>query len=35
MIAPGHPSLQVTQQYLRSFDRDAVDRLANDLWNDA
>ena len=29
----GHTSLQVTQQYLRSFDRDAVDKLANELWN--
>ena len=34
MKALGHTSLQVTQQYLRSFDRDAVDRLASDLWND-
>ena len=33
MKALGHTSLQVTQQYLRSFDRDAVDRLASDLWN--
>lgn len=29
----GHTSLQVTQQYLRSFDRDAVDRLADELWS--
>ena len=28
----GHTSLQVTQQYLRSFDQDAVDKLAKDLW---
>ena len=28
----GHTSLQVTQQYLRSFDRDAVDKLADSLW---
>lgn len=34
MKALGHTSLTVTQQYLRSFDRDAVDRLANDLWTD-
>ena len=30
----GHTSLQVTQQYLRSFDRDAVDNLAESLWNE-
>ena len=30
--ALGHTSLQVTQKYLKSFDRDAVDRLANTLW---
>ena len=28
----GHASLQVTQNYLRSFDRDAVDKLATELW---
>ena len=28
----GHTSLQVTQQYLKSFDRDAVDKLATELW---
>lgn len=28
----GHTSLQVTQQYLRSFDRDAVDSLMQGLW---
>ena len=28
----GHTSLKVTQQYLRSFDRDAVDQLAQNLW---
>ena len=31
--ALGHKSLQITEQYLKSFDRDAVDQLANDLWN--
>ena len=30
--ALGHSSLQVTQQYLRSFDRDATDRLSEQLW---
>ena len=30
--ALGHSSLQVTQQYLRSFDRDATDRLSKQLW---
>lgn len=30
--ALGHTSLQVTQQYLRSFDRDATDRLSEQLW---
>ena len=30
--ALGHSSLQVTQQYLRSFDRDATDRLSETLW---
>lgn len=29
----GHTSLQVTQQYLRSFDNDAVDKLAANLWD--
>lgn len=29
----GHTSLQVTQQYLRSFDQDAVDKLASRLWD--
>ena len=28
----GHTSLQVTQQYLKSFDRDAVDKLAKEIW---
>ena len=28
----GHSSLQVTQAYLKSFDRDAVDQLASELW---
>ncbi len=31
--ALGHTSLQVTQNYLRSFDKDAVDKLAKNLWN--
>ena len=31
----GHSSLQVTQQYLKSFDQDAVDRLADQLWEEA
>ena len=31
--ALGHSSLNVTQQYLRSFDRDAVDDLAKKLWD--
>lgn len=30
--ALGHSSLQVTQSYLRSFDRDATDRLSETLW---
>ncbi len=30
--ALGHSSLSVTQQYLRSFDREAVDGLAADMW---
>ena len=29
----GHTSLQITQQYLRSFDREAVDKLANEIWS--
>ncbi len=28
----GHSSLQITQAYLKSFDQDAVDRLADELW---
>jgi len=28
----GHTSLQVTQVYLKSFDQDAVDQLAKELW---
>lgn len=28
----GHSSLAVTQMYLRDLDRDAVDKLANDVW---
>ena len=28
----GHASLQVTQNNLNSFDKDAVDKLANDIW---
>ena len=28
----GHGNLQTTETYLKSFDRDAVDRLADDLW---
>ena len=28
----GHTNLQVTQQNLRSFDRDSVDKLAKTLW---
>lgn len=31
--ALGHTSLQVTQNYLRSFDKDAVDKLAKSLWD--
>jgi integrase/recombinase XerD len=30
--ALGHASLQITQTYLKSFDRDAVDRLSEQLW---
>ncbi len=29
----GHGDLKTTETYLRSFDRDAVDRLAGDIWN--
>ncbi len=29
----GHSSLQITQSYLKSFDQDAVDQLADELWN--
>lgn len=28
----GHSSLQITQTYLKSFDQDAVDQLADELW---
>jgi integrase len=28
----GHSSLQITQQYLKSFDQEAVDQLADELW---
>ena len=28
----GHGNLQTTQTYLKSFDRDAVDKLADELW---
>ncbi len=28
----GHGNLQTTETYLKSFDRDAVDRLAENLW---
>ena len=28
----GHGNLQTTETYLRSFDRDAVGSLADDLW---
>src|SRR5690606_24833938 len=31
--ALGHSSLQVTQQYLKSYDRDAVDRMVSGLWD--
>lgn len=30
----GHSSLQITQTYLKSFDQDAVDELADELWGD-
>ena len=29
----GHTSLHVTQNYLKSFDKDAVDKLASQLWS--
>ncbi|GIV60035.1 MAG: integrase [Rhodothermaceae bacterium] len=32
--ALGHSSLQVTQAYLKSFDEQAVDNLARELWSD-
>jgi integrase len=32
--ALGHSNLRITERYLSSFDRDAVDRLTDDLWND-
>ena len=28
----GHTSLQVTQNYLRSFDKDAIEKLVSQLW---
>ena len=31
--ALGHGNLQTTETYLKSFDRDAVDRMAADLWS--
>ena len=31
--ALGHRDLATTQQYLKSFDREAVDQLAEDLWS--
>jgi integrase len=30
--ALGHKSFKVTKDYLASFDRDATDQLADDLW---
>ena len=30
----GHSSLQITQTYLKSFDQEAVDRLADELWSE-
>lgn len=30
----GHGNLQTTETYLKSFDRDAVDSLASDLWGE-
>lgn len=35
MESLGHTSLQVTQQYLKSLDKDASDELDNQLWSDA
>lgn len=29
----GHASLQITQAYLKSFDQEAVDQLADELWS--
>ena len=29
----GHSNLQTTEAYLKSFDRDAVDRLASEVWS--
>ena len=29
----GHSSLQITQTYLKSFDQEAVDQLAEELWH--
>lgn len=29
----GHSSLQITQAYLKSFDQEAVDQLADELWS--
>ncbi len=33
--ALGHANLTITETYLRSFDRDATDRLQDDLWGGA
>ena len=30
----GHSSLQITEAYLKSFDQDAVDQLADQLWGE-
>ena len=30
----GHSNLQTTETYLKSFDRDAVDRLAGEVWGE-
>lgn len=32
--ALGHTSLQITQAYLRGFDKDAVDKLADTMWDE-
>ena len=32
--ALGHANLTITQTYLKSFDRDATDRLTSQLWSD-